>query len=189
MPPKFKFTKEELVATALDLVRTEGKEALTARNLAQRLGTSPKPIFGLFAGMDDLAEAVMEAALACHHDYVQKEMTLQTYPPYKATGMAYIRFAKEEKELFRMLYLRARTKEESMQGGEDWENAVAAVQHILGLSRQQAADFQLEMWSFVHGIATMFVTDYLDLEMEKISQMLTDVFVGLRHRFLKGEEP
>ena len=34
------------------------------------------------------------------------------YPPYKAMGMGYIRFAAEERELFRLLFMRDRSGEE-----------------------------------------------------------------------------
>lgn len=42
MPPKFKFTEDEIVSEALELVRTRGAKALTARALAERLGCSRK---------------------------------------------------------------------------------------------------------------------------------------------------
>lgn len=40
MPPKAKFTREEIIAAGLDLVREEGFSALTARGLGARLGLS-----------------------------------------------------------------------------------------------------------------------------------------------------
>ena len=36
------------------------------------------------------------------------------------------------------------------------------------------------MWAYVHGIAAMFATGFLDLEEDLISNMLTDVYQGLR---------
>ncbi len=188
MPPKFKFTKEEWIAAALELVRREGKDALTARALAKALGTSPKPIFGFFSGMEEVQKAVMDQARQRYLSCLQSEVESGCYPPYKATGMAYIRFAKEEKELFSLLFLRKRTAEESAQKGADWEMACEMLEKNLGLSYQRAELFQLEMWSFVHGIATMLVTDYCEIQMETVSQMLTDAYQGLRHRFSEGEE-
>ncbi len=46
MPPKVRFTKDEIISAALTLVREEGLPCLTARALAARLGSSAKPIFG-----------------------------------------------------------------------------------------------------------------------------------------------
>ena len=40
MPPKPRFTREEIVAAALDIVSRKGIEALTARELGEALGSS-----------------------------------------------------------------------------------------------------------------------------------------------------
>ena len=51
MPPKPKFTREEIVAAALSLLREQGESALTAREIGKRLGTSSSPIFTTFMDM------------------------------------------------------------------------------------------------------------------------------------------
>ena len=58
MPPKPKFSKEEIIAAALDLVRAKGMEGLTARELGQRLGSSARPIFTVFSSMEEVQDAV-----------------------------------------------------------------------------------------------------------------------------------
>ena len=40
MPPKPKYTKEEIIAAAFELVREAGSDALTAREVGKRLSTS-----------------------------------------------------------------------------------------------------------------------------------------------------
>ena len=100
MPPKFKFTREEIISSALDVTRKNGIQGLTARALANELGCSVKPIFGLFKNMEEVQTEVILSAANLYYKYLQEEMTSGKYPPYKASGMGYIRFAKEEKELF-----------------------------------------------------------------------------------------
>ena len=56
MPPNFKFTKEEILKSALDIIREKGMSALTARSLAAKLGCSVKPIFGLFRNMEEVQQ-------------------------------------------------------------------------------------------------------------------------------------
>ena len=102
MPPKVKFSREEIIAAALDIVREGGLTALTARSLAAKLGSSAKPVFGLFENMQEVQTEVMIAANAEYQSFLRTEMMRGTYKPYKASGMAYIRFAKEEKELFKL---------------------------------------------------------------------------------------
>ena len=54
MPPKFKFTREEIIQAALDLTRESGIAAVTARGLGAKLGSSVKPIFSLFENMEEI---------------------------------------------------------------------------------------------------------------------------------------
>ena len=119
MPPKFKFTREQIITAALDVTRKNGIAGLTARGLAAELGSSSKPIFGLFQNMEEVQNEVLSAAYMLYHSYIQKGMTDGKYPPYKASGIAYIQFAKEEKELFKLLFMRDRTGEKIEENREE----------------------------------------------------------------------
>ena len=61
MPPKPKFTKEEIVQTALEVVSQKGAAALTAQELANALESSARPIFTVFRTMQEVQDAVREA--------------------------------------------------------------------------------------------------------------------------------
>ena len=100
MPRKFMFTREKVLAAALNLAREQGIAAVTARGLGEKLGSSSKPIFSLFENMEDVLSAVMEAADNLYQSYLKEDMASGKYPPYKASGLAYIRFEWEENEIF-----------------------------------------------------------------------------------------
>ena len=139
MPPKCRFTREEIIQAALDLTAEKGVGALTARGLAQRLGSSAKPIFGLFANMEEVQQEVVKAANLRYQEYLRQDMSAGRYPPYKASGMAYIRFAREQKELFKLLFMRDRSREEvTRQLGDDAEPLLDLIQRAAGISRRVA---------------------------------------------------
>lgn len=187
MPPKFKFTKEEIISAALDLARENGIAAITARGLASRLGSSAKPIFGLFQNMEEVQKEVLLAADTLYESYIQTDMAGGKYPPYKASGMAYIRFAKEEQELFKLLFMRDRSMEEK--GSEkSIDEFTSLIEKNIGISKEEAVLFHLEMWFYVHGIATMIATGYLDWDTEFVSDILSDAYQGLKNRFLERKE-
>ena len=187
MPPKAKFTKEDIASAAFALVREQGIEALTARSLAARLGSSPKPIFGLFTSMEELQAAVIQKAQTLFSERIRREMEEGRFPPYNASGMAYVRFAQEERHLFKLLYMRDRSGEPPM--GEDPNTAlmIRLIQKGTGLSKENAWLLHLETWIYVHGIATMVATSYLDWEEDFVSRSLTDLYEGLKFRFQKGD--
>ena len=120
-------------------------------------------------------------------DFLQREVESGKYPKYKAFGMAYIRFAKEERELFKLLFMRDRT-EEDMSMSPDFEESVQMIMKANGVTIETARLMHLEMWTCVHGIGTMLATSFLSLEWELISDMLTDVYQGIRARHLSEEK-
>lgn len=184
MPRKNMFTREQIVSSALELVREQGMEALTARGLGEKLGASSKPIFSWFRSMEQVQAAVMEAADQVYQTYLKSGMQEGKYPPFKAAGMAYIRFAKEEKQLFRLLFMRDRSHEphQDKEGAEVAALMTELVQKNAGLNEQSARMLYLENWIYVHGIASMIATGYLEFDEADISVMMTDVYRGLTLR-------
>lgn len=187
MPPKVKVTKEQIVNSALDLVRTSGQEALNARTLAKLLNCSTQPIFSNFASMDLLQTDVIKGAYVIYQGYIQREMERTDIPPYKASGFGYIRFAQEEKQLFRLLFMRDRREECISKDDPVINSVLPIIMKMTGLNRDEAYLFHLEMWIYTHGIATMLATEYLEWDWELISRMMTDAFEGLKHRFVRKE--
>lgn len=182
MPPKFKFTREEIIQAALDLTRESGIAAVTARGLGAKLGSSVKPIFSLFENMEEVQNEVLKAAEKLSQVRIRETMESGQYPPYKASGIAYICFAKEEKELFKLLYMRDRSRE-TFDEGDSIKPLIEEIQKQTGLSEEDAYRFHLEMWVYVHGIATMIATSYLEWDLDTVSEVLTDAYVGLKYRF------
>lgn len=179
MPRKFMFTREEIVAAALQLVRERGAGAVTARALGQRLGCSAKPIFGLFESMEQVQQAVLAAANAQYQQNLQQSMAAGKYPPYKASGMAYIQFAREEKELFKLLFMRDRSGEQIHENKEELRPLLQLLQSKLSLTEQEAYLFHLQMWVYVHGIATMIATNYLNWDDAFVSRALSLAYRGM----------
>ncbi len=188
MPPKIKVTKEDIVNAAVQIVRHGGVEAINARTLADTLHCSTQPIFSNFDRMEDLRFAVIEKADALCMDYMRREVESGEFPAYKANGLAYIRFAKEEKQLFKLLYMRDRSDEVIPESSTVTEEMETIVHNNTGLCDTDAKLFHLEMWAYVHGIATMFATGFLDLDWELVSKMLTDSYNGLRKQYGIGDK-
>ena len=183
MPPKVKVTKEDIINAAVEIVRDGGASSINARTLAAVLNCSTQPVFSNFATMDELRLAVVEKADILCQEYMSREIERGEYPAYKASGMAYIRFAKEEKELFKLLYMRDRSEEFIPETTEQIDQMEAIVHDNTGLSGDDVKVFHLEMWAYVHGIATMFATGFFDLKWELVSKMLTDSYQGLRKQY------
>ena len=187
MAPKIKVTKQEIISAALDIVREYGSNNLNARSVAANLGCSTQPIFSNFQTMDELTNATLLAAYEVYGNFIRSELSSGKYPEYKAFGMAYVRFAKEECELFKLLFMCDR-KGADILPTADFDASIKIIMNNSGLSKERATLLHLEMWTFVHGIGAMLSTSYLTFEHELISSMLTDVYQGILHRHLLEEE-
>lgn len=187
MSPKNKVSRQDIVDAAIRVIRAQGAENLNARSIAAALGCSTQPVFSNFSTMEDLQTAVLEAVDTLCSDAMAEEVRRGVYPPYKASGMAYIRFAAEEKNLFKLLYMRNRSGESISPEHASFRNMTDMVQHNTGMDRSGAELFHLEMWAFVHGIAAMTATGFLDLDIELVSRMLTDAYQGLRKHHGEGK--
>lgn len=186
MPPKVKITKENIIETALDLLRREGESAVNARSIATAIGCSTQPIFSNFSSMEELGEAVLAAAYSHYLGFSKREIESGNYPAYKSMGMAYIRFAKEEKELFKLLFMRDRTGED-MSPSLEFKQSVEMIMKANGISYERASLLHLEAWSCVHGIGVMMATSFLPLDWDLVSDMLSDVYLGIRARHISEE--
>ena len=184
MAPKSKITKEEIVDAALLLVENHGKDELNARSLARALGISTQPIFSNFENMEALKAAVGRRATDVYLSYVSDTASTGLYPPYKSSGIAYIRFAKEKRELFKLVFMDGDGKYDS----DAYHDIIDAMAKANGIAKDDALNLHLRMWVFVHGIATMIATEYIDFEEEYASKMITDVYNGLLFQYkTKGE--
>ena len=187
MPPKPKISREDIVAASLSIVREKGAGALNARALAKALGCSTQPIFHNYSTMEALWAEVLTAANELYQQAIRTAMENTSGPPYKASGRAYIGFARQERELFKLLFMRDRTGEDIPVRDKGIEPLIGLIAQANGLSREEAYLFHLEMWVYVHGIATMIATAYLEWDEAIIDRMLTDAYQGMRMRYQRKE--
>ena len=179
MPPTPKYTKKEITEVAFKFVRKNGYDLLTARDLAKMLNTSTRPIFTAFENMEELKKEIIYKAAELFEKYKRNEIEKEKYPEYKACGMAYIRFAKEERNLFKLLFMRDRTSETAIED-ISISDEVNIITKTLSLSNKDATSFHIKMWVMMHGFATMLATGYLDLDFETISKITSDVYNALK---------
>ena len=70
----------------------------------------------------------------------------------------------------------------------DFSASVEIIMQANGISRETAELMHLEMWTCVHGIATMLATSFFSPDWTLISRMLTDIYQGLRTKHTSKED-
>lgn len=189
MPPKIKYTREEILAAAAAITREQGLDAVTARAVGERLGVSSRPIFTAFQNMEELQTEVVNAARALYNGYVREGLTHT--PAFKGVGVAYIRFATEEPKLFQLLFMSEQSGTPDVTGvlpviDENYPAIRRSVEETYGLTQADADWLYRHVWIYTHGIATLCATKMCRFDPEDISRMLTEVFSSLIKQLKEG---
>ena len=182
MPPKPKYTKEEIVNAAYELTREKGIDAVVAREVGKRLNTSSSPIFTLWHSMDELREEVRKLAKQKYQAYIADIFDYS--PSFKEFGMRWVGFAAEEPNLYRLLFL-SQGNEHSpyVRFKQEFESVInPLVEEIIktfGLSQADAEDLLNRMLIFANGIAAFVITDKDSFSKEAVSHDLSQVCIGI----------
>ena len=175
-------TRENILQSAFELARKEGTESLSVRAIAKACNCSTQPIYLSFKGIEEIKDEVYKMSFEYFYKYMLEIVGLKKYPEYKAIGMAYVKFAHDESELFKYMFMtKPRIKFDSI--GKSFDVSVEVIKKNLKISEEKARKLHTEMWIFGHGIATMYITNYIDFDFETISDMYKDVFIGLTKVF------
>lgn len=176
MPKKALYDKDTIICSALDIVKKSGMGALSARSLARRLGCSVAPIFGLFADMEDVRAAAVDRMKSIYSSFVREG--LKTPVPFKGVGTAYIRFAMEEPNFFRVLFMSDNadfTISNILEGVDDNYAAIFdSVVKSYSLSYKDSQRLYLHMWIYTHGIAVLCVTGTCSFTPDEIESMISE---------------
>lgn len=176
LAPKNKFTREEMVAAAVQVVRKNGAEGLTAKSVAEELAISTQPIFTCFATMEALRADVLASAEKIYADYCAKG--LEEPVPFFGFGMRYIRFAKEEPQLYRLVFLSDESNALNSEGNaikemrRSQKTLRPLIMDIYKLTEAEADLLFHSLWLVVHSIATLYVTGGCSYTENRIGKIL-----------------
>lgn len=185
MPPNAKFKKEEIIAAALSIVRKQGFDALTARALGAKLGSSARPIFTVFQSMEEVQTEVIATAREQYNNYVKEALSQsKDVHRFKCVGEQYIKFAISEPKLFQILFMK---EQEDMPNftnilpviESNYEEILSSIEEEYGLNRSTSQRIYQHLWVYTHGIATLCATKMCCFTKEEISSMMTEIFKSI----------
>ena len=181
MARKIQITQDFIVNTAFQLARKEGIENVTARKLAAKAECSTQPIFRMYENMDELYIDLFNMAVSFFAFYYER-CEKSHEEPFVNLGYAYIRFAKEEKNLFRLLFLPERSYGKSMYEILNGSKGivVAEIDKARKDGCRNTGDLFTKMWIFVHGAACMAITGDYDLDDTETIKLLVDTYKAFK---------
>ena len=182
MPPKPKFTREEIVQTALEVVSQKGVEALTAKELGDALGTSARPILTVFSSMKQVQDAVREAAMRRFESFAGQK--LPDMPLFKQVGMQMVLFGAREPKLYQLLFMQENRNAVSFDDvfgelGPTAQTCIRLIQEEYAMSEADARLLFENVWIYTFGVGALCATRMCQLSEEKMGQMLSTEFQAM----------
>ena len=181
MSKEVKITKDMILEAAFDIVREKGLEEVSNRTIAKRLERSIRPIYYQFNNSDELKKELYNKIEKYFYKYIMDNM-IDNIPYYRQVGINYIKFAREEKNFFKILFM---SKSDYLPEGfvskseDDFKEISKLIKMSTKLNDDDIKSFHIKMWMFTHGIATLLATDTVLLTEEQISNLLSSQFQAL----------
>lgn len=174
MPPIKKYDRETIINIASKIVEKEGYKGLNARRLAKELGSSVNPIFNNFTSMEELQSEVTKRIVKTYEDVMLEGAKHEK--SYKGIGLAYINFAKNYPEYFKILFMSSINEKAETLVDRDLivDTIIEAGQKLTGFTYEEQKEFHIKVWMLTHGIACMLATRTVDLKDEDVDRLLEE---------------
>lgn len=189
MPPIKKYSRDDIIEAVSLMVEEEGLKAVNARSIAKRLNASVQVIYHNFLTIEELINEVINAIYQKYKKYLLDHDDEEK--PYLAKGMAYVGFARDYPEYFKILYMNAYDMSVNDLMVKDKETNDIIKNTISANFKLRESDldqFHQTVWIFTHGIACLVATSTISFSDEEIRKLLIDTVQNLYIGFNKGDK-
>ena len=177
--PKQKITRDMVLGAAFSIAREQGPEQVLVKAIAQRLGCSVQPIYSYCENMEALREDLSRMAGAFLGRYLAEHVDRDNL--FRSTGDAYLRFAKEEPNLFRLYFFRRRPPAASLAqlcAQESNPRMAAFLQSALGLDEADARALHLHMTIYTMGLSFLLSASGGGLTLEELQRQMEAAYAA-----------
>lgn len=192
MPPKNKFTMDQIIDAAFGIAKTEGIDSITIRKVADQLGSSIAPIYVNFKDVEELKRTVVKKIVQMSQQMIIEE---NSGNQFRDIGIASLRMAKEYPVLVRDFVLKPN---EYFQGydeemGSDLVELMKKDADLEGFTDEELMMILFKMRAFQMGLTIMIANGLLpkEYDLEKMiavsDNVAEDVIMAARMRKQNNE--
>ena len=181
MPANKKTTREDIINAAFEVLRENGFSAVNARNVAKKLGCSTQPIYFSFQNMNELKSELTKCAIKEHRIRVMDSIRKNngSHSRYSDFGIGFIRFAEQEKQLFRWLYLEDGQADKRRQYDIFLPEIIHTICEEYGYQEDTAVKLHQDMIFYSYGLAVLTNTGNIKLSDTELINALRREFLAL----------
>ena len=180
MSKQTKITKEIILEKALEIIRTQGIEKVSNREIAKKLNSSIRPIYYQFKNSEELYNELLMKMETYFYSFLL-DNEIEDIPKYKQIGINYIKFAKEETNIFKALFMKKNNLvvENFIGQIKEFKEIEKFVKLSTNLKNEEIKSFHVKMWIFTHGLATLIASNTINFNDQQIRDLLSYEFQAL----------
>lgn len=179
MGATMKISKDMILDAAFSITRESGIEKVSNREIAKKLNSSIRPIYYQFTNSEDLFSALYRKINEYFYNYILSNMT-DTLPKYKQVGLNYIKFAREEKNFYYVLFISKNCHLQTFHYNDNnFDKVKDFIKISTNLSDKDINEFHFRMWTFCHGLATLLASEKINLTDAQINSLISKEFQAL----------
>ena len=176
MPPKARITKTMILNTVLEITQETGFETVNARSIASKLQCSTRPVFTCYENMEELKKDFLDFAFEYYNQYTANYGKSEKIEPCLLLPLSYIAFAKEETNLFKLLFIN--DMDLDMTAAENFYKEIGNIEKaktfsdMIGIGSESAKEIFFDLFLYSHGIAVLTATGKMSLDNDDTEKML-----------------
>lgn len=166
-----------ILDAAFEITRQAGIENVSARTVSQHLGCSTQPVMYCFSTIEELRAEVYRRTEEYQTNFILNRQTESI--SILEIGMAYVRFAAEEKHLFRLLFQSDHFSQQTLGDVVDDESmqpVIDALSQLYGIGHDEAKDAFTARFLMVHGMASMLANNSMVYDEAVVRRLLEAQF-------------
>ncbi|MFZ1454440.1 MAG: TetR/AcrR family transcriptional regulator [Saprospiraceae bacterium] len=166
--------KNLILEASRKILLANGQDGLSIRKIADEVEYSPATIYLYFADKDAILHELMEMGFGVMNGYMMDSYAEKD--PIKrihTIGHAYIRFGLENKDWYELMFNSDKPMKHIEKCCEDWDQGMAMFAFLTqtckeALNQLEIQDVEcdilaLHLWSSVHGLVNLYLTERLEI--------------------------
>ncbi len=158
MPPKIRFTKDDVIEAAFKTVEENGFNGMSTQKVADMLNSSVQPLYSQFENIDALKRVV-----AIHTQEIYRNFIFGKYSDSKCMDpwIGEVLFAKEHPKLYFALFVERNDHEDLFyEVNKETFDSVCEADELKGLHIELIHSFYRHMQIYIYGLAIMVCNKY-----------------------------
>ncbi|MFN8339494.1 MAG: TetR/AcrR family transcriptional regulator [Saprospiraceae bacterium] len=189
--------KNLILDAARKILLENGQDGMSIRKIADAIEYSPATIYLYFEDKDAILHELMEMGFGVMNQYMKLAFAISDpVDRIHAVGKAYIKFGLENKDWYELMFNSDKPMKHIIKCCEHWDQGMALFEFLTKTCQEAIKKLQLDnvedsylalhLWSSVHGLVNLALTDRLEIVQQGSNEeMISKTLDAIMHSIFR----